>query len=111
MADGAAPPPDHQFIRCHMIFDVKMEDFRCKARLVAGGYATKDPATLTYDSVVSRETVRIALLLAVLNDVDIWAVDVLNAYITSPCREEIWTTLGKEFGDDCGKKAIVVFAL
>eukprot|EP00804_Cyclotella_cryptica_P025829 CCRYP_002699-RA/>CCRYP_002699-RA protein AED:0.25 eAED:0.20 QI:0/-1/0/1/-1/1/1/0/678 len=27
LVDGAAPPPDHQFIRCHMIFDVKMEDF------------------------------------------------------------------------------------
>jgi hypothetical protein len=111
LADGVAPPPDHQFIRCHMIFDVKMEDFRRKARLVAGGHATKAPATLTYASVVSRETVRIALLIAALNDVDIWAADVLNAYITAPCREKIWTTLGKVFGDDCGKKAIVVRAL
>eukprot|EP00804_Cyclotella_cryptica_P004627 CCRYP_006943-RA/>CCRYP_006943-RA protein AED:0.44 eAED:0.44 QI:0/0/0/1/0/0/2/0/122 len=49
---------------------------------------------------------RIALLVAAFNDVDIWVVDVLNAYIT-----KIWTTLGKEFGDDCGKKAIVVRAL
>eukprot|EP00804_Cyclotella_cryptica_P018963 CCRYP_006471-RA/>CCRYP_006471-RA protein AED:0.29 eAED:0.29 QI:12/-1/1/1/-1/0/1/0/123 len=94
-----------------MIFDVKMEDFRCEARLVAGGHATKAPATLTYASVVSRETVRIALLIAALNDIDIWAADVLNAYITAPCREKIWTTLGKEFGDDCGEKAIVVRAL
>eukprot|EP00804_Cyclotella_cryptica_P020326 CCRYP_014066-RA/>CCRYP_014066-RA protein AED:0.16 eAED:0.16 QI:0/0/0/1/1/1/3/0/747 len=110
-ADGVAPPADHQFIRCHMIFDVKMEDFRRKARLVAGGHVTKAPATLTYASVVSRETVRIALLIAALNDIDIWAADVLNAYITAPCREKIWTTLGKEFGDDCGRKAIVVRAL
>eukprot|EP00804_Cyclotella_cryptica_P024391 CCRYP_018575-RA/>CCRYP_018575-RA protein AED:0.15 eAED:0.15 QI:0/0/0/1/0/0/4/0/667 len=102
LAEGAAPPPDHQFIRCHMIFD---------ARLVAGGHATKAPATLTYASVVSRETVRIALLVAALNKVDIWAADVLNAYITAPCQEKIWTTLGKEFGDDCSKKAIVVRAL
>ena len=107
LADGVAPPPDHQFIRCHMIFDVKMEDFRRKARLVAGGHATKAPATLTYASVVSRETVRIALLMAALNDVDIWAADVLNAYITVPCREKIWTTLGKEFGDDCGKRPLL----
>ena len=49
--------------------------------------------------------------MAVLNDVDIWAADVLNTYITAPCREKIWTTLGKEFGDDCGRKAIVVRAL
>eukprot|EP00804_Cyclotella_cryptica_P011569 CCRYP_012075-RA/>CCRYP_012075-RA protein AED:0.42 eAED:0.45 QI:0/0/0/1/0/0/2/0/162 len=54
---------------------------------------------------VSRQ--RIALLIAALNDIDIWAADVLNAYITAPCREKIWTTLGKEFGDDYGRKAIV----
>ena len=59
----------------------------------------------------SRETVQIALLVAALNNIDIWVADVLNAYITAPCREKIWTTLGKEFGDDCGKKAIVVRAL
>jgi hypothetical protein len=35
-----AIPPTYQEIRCHMIFDVKMEDFRRKARFVAGGHAT-----------------------------------------------------------------------
>ncbi|KAL7474299.1 hypothetical protein ACHAW6_000277 [Cyclotella cf. meneghiniana] len=72
---------------------------------------TKAPATLTYASVVSQETVRIALLTAVLNNIDIWAADVLNAYITAPCREKIWTTPGREFGDDCGRKAVIVQAL
>eukprot|EP00804_Cyclotella_cryptica_P014226 CCRYP_005638-RA/>CCRYP_005638-RA protein AED:0.41 eAED:0.41 QI:0/0/0/1/0/0/2/0/167 len=99
---GAAPPPDHQFIRCHMIFD---------AWLVARGHATKAPATLTYASAVSRETVRRDLLVAVLNDIDIWAVDSLNTYITAPCQEKIWTTLGEEFGVYCGKMAIVVCTL
>jgi 23S rRNA A2030 N6-methylase RlmJ len=59
---------------------------------------------------VSRETVRIALLITLLNNVDIWAADVLNAYITVPCQEKICTTLGKEFGDNCGRKVIVVHA-
>jgi hypothetical protein len=31
-----ATPPTHKEIRCHMIFDVKMEDFRRKAQFVAG---------------------------------------------------------------------------
>jgi len=35
LPDGENPPPGYQFVRCHMIFDVKMEDFRRKARLVA----------------------------------------------------------------------------
>eukprot|EP00804_Cyclotella_cryptica_P022264 CCRYP_020542-RA/>CCRYP_020542-RA protein AED:0.22 eAED:-0.25 QI:0/0/0/0.5/1/1/2/0/420 len=100
LADGVTPPADHQYIRCHMIFDVKLEDFRRKAGLIAGGHVTKAPATLTYASVVVSRAVRIALLIAVLNDIDIWNSDVLNTYITAPCRKKIWTTLGKEFGND-----------
>jgi hypothetical protein len=94
-----------------MVFDVKMEDFCWKARLVAGGHMTKAPATLTYASVVSRKIVRLALTVAALNDIDMWAADVLNAYITAPCREKIWTTLGPEFESDRGKKALVVRVL
>jgi hypothetical protein len=54
-----------------MIFDIKMEDFRCKARLVAGRHMTKTPATITYASVVSRETICIALLMAALNNLHV----------------------------------------
>ena len=80
IGDGVAPPADHQYIRCHMVFDVKMEDFCRKAWLAAGGHAMKDPAILTYASVISRETVQIALLLAALNDIDIsrWCVERLH---------------------------------
>jgi hypothetical protein len=38
-----------------MMFDVNMEDFRRKARLVAGGHTTDTPHAMTYESVVSRE--------------------------------------------------------
>jgi hypothetical protein len=54
-------PPTYQEIRCHMIFDIKMEDFRRKARFVAGGHTTDTPYAMTYASVVSRESVRVAL--------------------------------------------------
>ena len=67
-----------------MVLDVKMEDFKRKARLVAAGHKTKAPATITYASVVSQETVRIALMLAALNDLQVKVGDVLNAYITAP---------------------------
>ena len=53
LGDGVAPPLDHQYIQCHMIFDVKMEDFHCKAQLIARGHVTKAPATLTYASAMS----------------------------------------------------------
>ncbi len=68
---------------------------------------TNVPATYTYASVVTRETVR----LAALNLLEVMAADIMNAYITAPCKEKIWTTLGSEFGKDKGKKAIVVRAL
>ena len=54
---------------------------RRKARFVAGGHMTKAPATLTYASVVSRETVRIALTIAALNGLQVKCGDVMNAYI------------------------------
>ena len=96
----------------HMIFDIKMgENFRRKARLVADGHKTATPATITYSSVVSRDSVRIALTIAALNDLKILACDILNAYLTAPCREKFWCTAGPEFGSDRGKTMIVVRAL
>ena len=67
MDDTQKIPPGYQHIRCHMVFDVKMEDFRRKARFVAGGHTTDPPSTFTYASVVSRESVRIALTVAALH--------------------------------------------
>jgi len=48
-------PPGYQQIRCHMIYDVKMENFQRKARLVAGGHMTDTPpAHKTYASVFHK---------------------------------------------------------
>jgi hypothetical protein len=77
-----------------MIFDVKMEDFRRKARFVAGEHSTDAPQLMTYASVVSRESVRIALILAALNDLDVMIGDIENAYLTAPITEKVWTVLG-----------------
>ena len=67
LKDGDRAPIGHKQINCHMIYDVKMEDFRRKARLVSGGHMTETPKCMTYSSVVGRETVRIALTIAALN--------------------------------------------
>ena len=69
------------------------------------------PAVVTYASVVSRDTVRIALTIAALNDLEVKASDVMNAFLTALCIDKIWTTLGTEFGDDVGKKSIILRAL
>ena len=76
-------------IKCHMIFDVKM-DFTRKARFVAGGHMTEAPSSVTYSSVVSRDSVRLAFLIAELNGLDIMTCDIGNAYLHAPYREKVW---------------------
>ncbi len=78
---------------------------------MAGGHLTQAPATITYASVVSRETVRLALTFANLNNLELKVGDVLNAYITTPVMERVWTILGPKFGHDSGKSAFIVRAL
>ena len=106
-------PPGYQQINCHLIFDVKMgENFRRKARFVAGGHTTEVPDSLiTYSSVVSRDSVRLALTIAALNDLKVMACDIQNAYLTADCREKIWTKAGPEFGSEAGTIFLVKKAL
>ncbi len=78
---------------------------------MAGGHLTKAPATITYASVVSCETVCLALTFVSLDDLKVKVGDILNAYITAPVKEKVWTILGPEFGLDSGKSAIIVRAL
>ncbi len=58
-----------------------------------------------------RETVHLALTFASLNDLEVKVGNVLNAYITTPVKEEVWTILGPKFGHDSGKSAVIVRAL
>jgi Reverse transcriptase (RNA-dependent DNA polymerase) len=111
LAPHQSVPVGYQFVKCHMIFDVKVGSLKRKARYVAGGHMTEPPAAATYASVVSRESVRIGLLLAALNGLEILSGDIQNAYLTSPCNEKIYTILGPEFGHRKGTKSLVVRAL
>jgi hypothetical protein len=88
-----------------------MTDFTRKARLVAGGHLTDTSVAMTYASIISCETVHIALTIAALNSLDIKTGDVMNAYITAPITEKVWTILGPEFGTDTGQHAVIVRAL
>ena len=99
-----------QEIGCHIVFDIKM-DFTRKARFVAGGHTTTAPSSLTYSSVVSRDSVRLAFMIAALNDIDIMSCDLENAYLNAPCREKIWFEGGLECGEDRGKVCVVVRSL
>lgn len=102
----------YQQITGHMIFDVKLgEGFRRKARYVGDGHKTETPSSVTYSSVVSRDSIRIILTIAALNDLDIQGADIENAYLTAPCREKVWIRGGIEFGAMAGKILVVEKAL
>ncbi len=96
--------------KCHMIFDVKM-DLSRKARFVAGRHMTAPPASITYSSVVSRNSVRIAFMLEALNDLNILACNIGNAYLSAPYREKVWIVAGPEFGSRQGTMIRIVQAL
>jgi len=50
-------------------------------------------------------------MIAALNDLDVKVGNALNAYITAPVKEKVWTVLGPEFGPDAGRSAIIVRVL
>ena len=66
-----------------------MEDFRHKVRLVAGSHMAKASASFTCASTVSRETDRIVLMIAALNDLEVKSVNILNAYVQAPDRKSV----------------------
>ena len=93
MGDGERVPNGYKQFHCHMIFDVSMEYFRRKARLLDDGYMAKTPKFQTYYSIVLRETVRFALTISDLNDLQVKAGEVMNVYVTAPITKKILNVL------------------
>ena len=111
MDDDERMPVGFQEITCHLVFDVKF-DLQRKSRYVAGGHLVhKQPTYNTYSSVVSRESVRIGFLIAALNDLDVWAGDISNAYLHAKTKEKVWFRAGAEFGNQANRRVIIVRAL
>jgi hypothetical protein len=57
---------------------------------------TEAPATITYASVVSCETMHLALTIAALNEPKVKVGDVLNAYVTAPIKEKCGLSLDQQ---------------
>ena len=108
--EGKKPPNGFQYVNCHMVFDIEMEDFCRKACLVVGGHIAHTLDTITYLGVAIIETMCITITVA-WHDLKVKAADILNAYVTALNREKIWTELGPEFGDDASRPVIIVRAL
>ena len=96
----------------HLVFDVKLgENIRRKARYCADGHKTGAPASVTFSTVVARDSVRILLTIAALNGLNILGADVQTAFLTAPNKEKCWMIAGTEFGSEEGKSFLVLKAL
>jgi hypothetical protein len=104
--DGKAPI-GFQKIDCQMIFDVKMILER-KARYVAGGYQTEPTKDITFASVVSRHSIRIAKLVAALSDLEVLSADISGSYLNANATEKVYTIAGKEFGADKDGQVVLI---
>ena len=103
-------PSGYKKIRVHFVFDVK-HDGRHKARLVADGHLTAVPLESVYSGVVSLRGFRLVLFLAELNDLELWATDVGNAYLEAFTSEMVYIIAGPEFKELEGHVLIISKAL
>jgi hypothetical protein len=111
LPSGEAAPRGWSRSSGHLIWDLKM-DFTRKARWVKDGHRTPDPNHSNYAGVVARDSVRIAFTYAALNDLDVTAADVQNAYLQAPSSEKHYIVCGDEFGEEHrGKVAMIRRAL
>jgi hypothetical protein len=94
--------PGFKKIDCHMVFGVKLDLVRIE-RFVAGGHQRDPPKESVYSSIVSRDSVHLAFLIAALNDLEILSADVQNAYLNAPTKEKIYQ--GKD-----GRPVMIVWA-
>ena len=82
-----------------------------KARYVAGGHITDAPTYTTYSRVVSRDTVRIGLFMAVLNNLDILVGDIQDDFLKDPTEKKIFFYAGDEWRSDKDKVVIISIEL
>ena len=90
-----------------MIFDIKQQDMRYKARLVMGRNVIDSPKYSTFLSTIENLSVKLLFLVAVQNGLDLMCGDIGNAFPTAPCAEKIWSTAGAEFGSWAGSTMVL----
>jgi hypothetical protein len=77
-----------------MIFDVKRITLERKARYVAGGHQTEPTKDIAFASVVTMDSIRIAFLVAALNDLEVLSANISVAYLNANMIERVYTTAG-----------------
>ena len=103
-------PPTKQFAKedgwqvapLRMIFDIKNEDKRRKARFVVGGHRVDSTGYNTYSSQVDNLSVLLLFLIAQHQGLTTMTCDISNAFPTAPNSEKVYAIAGEAFGDRKG---------
>ncbi|MDJ0828176.1 MAG: reverse transcriptase domain-containing protein, partial [Rhodobacter sp.] len=103
---GTPIPQGFTKIPVHFVFDCK-QDGRRKGRMVAGGHVTPYPEDSVYSSVAAQRSLRIALLIGELNNLESMAGDIGYAYLQSYTKEKVAFIAGPDFGEYAGHTMIV----
>ena len=102
----------YEKITDHLIYEVKLtENIRQKTGFVANGHLMDSPSFITYSTVVSRDSVRIFILVAALKNLEVMRADIHNEFLSDPILEKHWIRSRTEFGAEQGKVFIFVRAL
>jgi hypothetical protein len=80
-------PDSYKKINVHLVYAVKHAG-RFKARLVANGNLTDVPVDSVYSGVVSLLAPRMIIFLAELNNLELWATDIGNAYLEATTKKK-----------------------
>ena len=88
----------YQFVPLVYSFDVKFNGRR-RVRLVSNGDITIGPGEAEgWSGLVSIDTMKSSLLLAMLSSLKVFAADVSSVYLTAYTNEKAYTRLGFESG-------------
>jgi hypothetical protein len=82
--------------------------YRKQANQIAGGHLTDPPTSMTYSTVIGRESVCIAFLVAALNNLNLLKGDIQNAYLNAPMIEKLYFIAGKEWKGNEGHNVKIV---
>ena len=99
-------PKDYQYAPLTLIFNVKQEDLRRKAELVAGGHVVDATMYESYSSVVQMRTIRLLQIIVMNENRKLATGDVGNTFVQADTHEKIYSIAGPKFGDREGSVVI-----
>ena len=106
---NAAAPKGYKKIRVHIVYAVK-HDGQHKGQLVAGEHLTDVQLESVYSGIISLRSAHLIAFIAELNDLELYATDISNAYLESFTSEKVYIIAGAKFGNLEGHTLLMVKA-